>query len=109
MPTPPPITSFMATRASGTGAVTSVSLRRFAGAARPRRIIEIARQNGAAVLGMRAVQAGALTRAIDRDVAPDNPDARDYLRAAPFRAWCEKWGEDRRSSSSRRHRDGWCR
>jgi aryl-alcohol dehydrogenase-like predicted oxidoreductase len=70
------------------------SLRRFAGPARPRRIIEVARQNGAGVLGMRAVQAGALTRAIDRDVAPDNPDARDYQRAAPFRALCEQWGED---------------
>jgi aryl-alcohol dehydrogenase-like predicted oxidoreductase len=70
------------------------SLRRFAGPARPRHIIEVARQNGAGVLGMRAVQAGALTRAIDRDVAPDNADARDYHRAAPFRALCEAWGED---------------
>jgi aryl-alcohol dehydrogenase-like predicted oxidoreductase len=70
------------------------SLRRFTGPARPRQIIEIARQNGAGVLGMRAVQAGALTRAIDRDVAPDNPDARDYQRAAPFRALCDTWRDD---------------
>jgi aryl-alcohol dehydrogenase-like predicted oxidoreductase len=70
------------------------SLRRFAGPARPRRIIEVAEQNGVGVLGMRAVQAGALTRAIDRDVAPDNPDATDYQRAAAFRALCETWGED---------------
>jgi aryl-alcohol dehydrogenase-like predicted oxidoreductase len=70
------------------------SLRRFAGPARPRRIIEVAKARGVGVLGMRAVQAGALTRAIDRDVAPDDPDARDYQRAAPFRALCERWGDD---------------
>lgn len=69
------------------------SLRRFAGPARPRQIIEIASQHGVGVMGMRAVQAGALTRAIDRD-APDNLDTRDHQRAAPFRALCETWGED---------------
>ncbi|MEE4361687.1 MAG: aldo/keto reductase, partial [Pseudomonadales bacterium] len=35
---------------------------------------------------IRAVQAGALTDAFDRPIAPDSRDGRDYLRAAPFRA-----------------------
>jgi aryl-alcohol dehydrogenase-like predicted oxidoreductase len=70
------------------------SLRRFAEPARPREIARAARAAGAGVLGIRAVQAGALTREIDRSVSPNNPDARDYARAAPFRALCERWGED---------------
>jgi aryl-alcohol dehydrogenase-like predicted oxidoreductase len=70
------------------------SLRRFAGPARPRRIVEVARQSGVGVLGIRAVQAGALTRAVDRDIPPDDPDAIDHARAAPFRRLCDEWGED---------------
>lgn len=69
-------------------------LRRFAGPARPREIIEVARRSGVGVLGIRAVQAGALTRAIDREVPPDHLDAIDYARAAPFRALCDEWGDD---------------
>ena len=45
-------------------------------------------------MGIRAVQAGALTAAMDRVVSSSNPDARDYVRAAPFRALCQTWGED---------------
>jgi aryl-alcohol dehydrogenase-like predicted oxidoreductase len=70
------------------------SLRRFAEPARPREIARAAQAAGVGVLGIRAVQAGALTREIDRAVSPNNPDARDYARAAPFRALCERWGED---------------
>jgi aryl-alcohol dehydrogenase-like predicted oxidoreductase len=60
--------------------------------ARPRDIIAAAQAKGVGVMGIRAVQAGALTRAIDRPLDPDHPDARDFVRAAPFRALCEKWG-----------------
>ena len=45
-------------------------------------------------MGIRAVQAGALTSAIDRTLSPNYPDAIDYDRAAPFRALCDTWGED---------------
>ena len=45
-------------------------------------------------MGIRAVQAGALTAAIDRELSPNSPDRKDYDRAAGFRALCAKWGED---------------
>jgi aryl-alcohol dehydrogenase-like predicted oxidoreductase len=69
-------------------------LRRFHERAEPRRIIEVARANGVGVMGIRAVQAGALTKAIDRALSPNQPDARDYERAAPFRDLCRRWGTD---------------
>ena len=46
------------------------------------------------MLGIRAVQAGALTRAIDRALPEDHPEVLDYHRAAPFRALCETWNLD---------------
>jgi aryl-alcohol dehydrogenase-like predicted oxidoreductase len=46
------------------------------------------------VLGIRAVQAGALTAAFDRDLSPNSPDRADFDRAAPFRALCARWGDD---------------
>ena len=70
------------------------SLRRFAGPAEPRSVIAAAKARGIGVMGIRAVQAGALTAAIDREVSPNNPDTKDYERAAPFRALCRAWGED---------------
>jgi aryl-alcohol dehydrogenase-like predicted oxidoreductase len=70
------------------------SLRRFAEPARPREIISTAVENVVGVLGIRAVQAGALTAQIDRELSPNNPDRRDYERAAPFRALCKDIGED---------------
>jgi aryl-alcohol dehydrogenase-like predicted oxidoreductase len=36
-------------------------------------------------MGIRAVQAGALTSAIDRPLPDDHPEMRDYARAAGFR------------------------
>ena len=80
-------------------AVTNVldsagSLRRYAEPARPREIIAAAVERGVAVLGIRAVQAGALTAQVDRELSPNNPDSRDYARAAPFRALCREIGED---------------
>ena len=45
-------------------------------------------------MGIRAVQAGALTSAIDRPMKPDDPEMLDFDRAAPFRALCRDIGED---------------
>ncbi len=70
------------------------SLRRYAEPAKPRDIIEIANEQGVAVLGIRAVQAGALTAEIDRQLSPNNPDSKDYAKAAPFRALAKEIGED---------------
>lgn len=55
------------------------------GPARPRDIIAAANANGAAVMGIRAVQAGALTDAIDRQLPEGHTELSDYARAAPFR------------------------
>ena len=70
------------------------SLRRYADPARPRDIIKVAVEQGVSVLGIRAVQAGALTAQVDRDLSPNNPDNKDYQRAAPFRALCAELGQD---------------
>lgn len=69
-------------------------IRRFAEPARPREIIAAAKARGVGVFGIRAVQAGALTVALDRALSPNQPDAQDYERAAPYRALCAAWGED---------------
>ena len=69
-------------------------IRRFAEPAAPRALLATAKAQGVGVMGIRAVQAGALTAAIDRPLSPNHPDARDYARAAPFRALCAAWGED---------------
>lgn len=69
-------------------------IRRYAEPAAPREILAAATVHGVGVMGIRAVQAGALTRAIDRPLSPNHPDSRDYERAAPFRALCDRWGED---------------
>ena len=45
-------------------------------------------------MGIRAVQAGALTTQIDRTLSPNNPDAKDYARAEPYRALCRELGQD---------------
>lgn len=70
------------------------ALRRYAEPARPREIAAAAKATGAGVMGIRAVQAGALTTAVDRQLSPNSPDRADYDRAAPFRALCARWGED---------------
>lgn len=62
------------------------AVRRFAEPARPRDIIAAARRNGVGVMGIRAVQAGALTAAVDRPLKDSHPEAADYRRAAPCRA-----------------------
>jgi aryl-alcohol dehydrogenase-like predicted oxidoreductase len=67
-------------------------LKFFAGPAKPRTIMAAARANGVGVMGIRAVQAGALTSAIDRPLPADHPEMRDYALAAPFRALCAEHG-----------------
>ncbi|HUB48242.1 MAG TPA: aldo/keto reductase [Acetobacteraceae bacterium] len=69
-------------------------LKFFEGPARPREIMAAARANGIGVMGIRAVQAGALTAAIDRPLPPGHAEMRDYARASRFRALCASWGEN---------------
>ena len=69
-------------------------LKFFDGPAKPREIMAAAHANGVAVMGIRAVQAGALTAAIDRPLPPDHPEVRDYERAAGFRRLTAELGHD---------------
>jgi aryl-alcohol dehydrogenase-like predicted oxidoreductase len=61
------------------------ALKFFDGPAKPRAVMAAARANGVGVMGIRAVQAGALTSALDRPLPADHPEMRDYSRAAGFR------------------------
>ncbi len=67
-------------------------LKFFDGPAQPRAVIAAARANGVGVMGIRAVQAGALTSAIDRPLPSDHPEMRDYARAAGFRRLATELG-----------------
>jgi aryl-alcohol dehydrogenase-like predicted oxidoreductase len=69
------------------------AMRQFDESARPREIIAAANSRGIAVMGIRAVQAGALTDAFDRELPEDHPEMIDYQRAAPFRALAKEVGE----------------
>jgi aryl-alcohol dehydrogenase-like predicted oxidoreductase len=69
-------------------------LKFYDGPAKPREVMAVARANGVGVMGIRAVQAGALTAAIDRDLPPDHPEVRDYALAAGFRSLCAGMDED---------------
>ena len=69
------------------------ALKRFDEPAQPRDIISTANDRGVAVMGIRAVQAGALTSNIDRTLPDDHPEMLDYQRAAPFRALAKEVGE----------------
>ena len=68
--------------------------KRYAEPARPREIAAAAKARGVGVMGIRAVQAGALTAGVDRPLSANNPDNADFDRAARFRALCAQWGED---------------
>jgi aryl-alcohol dehydrogenase-like predicted oxidoreductase len=70
------------------------ALRRYAEPARPREVAAAAKARGIGVMGIRAVQAGALTAGVDRALSANNPDNTDFARAAGFRALCARWGED---------------
>src|SRR5262245_36388075 len=67
-------------------------LKFFDGPAKPRGPMAAARANGVGIMGIRAVQAGALTGAIDRPLPADHPEMRDYDRAAGFRKLAAELG-----------------
>ena len=69
-------------------------LKFFDGPSRPREIMATARANKVAVMGIRAVQAGALTAALDRPLPADHPEMLDYAHAAGYRALCTELGEN---------------
>jgi len=69
-------------------------MRSYAEPPRPREIIAAARSRGIGVMGIRAVQAGALTAAIDRSLSPNHPESRDYVLATPFRVLCDELEAD---------------
>jgi aryl-alcohol dehydrogenase-like predicted oxidoreductase len=52
-----------------------------------------AAEAGVPVIGIRALAAGSLAGALDRDVEPDHPAARDYAAAAGFRRLAAERGE----------------
>jgi aryl-alcohol dehydrogenase-like predicted oxidoreductase len=68
------------------------ALKFFDGLARPREVMAAAHANGVGVMGIRAVQAGALTSALDRQLAADHPEMSDYIRAAGFRRVADEFG-----------------
>ena len=70
------------------------ALRRYAEPPRPREIAAAAKAAAVGVMGIRAVQAGALTLQVDRELRPNSPDNADYANAATFRALCARWRED---------------
>ena len=62
--------------------------------AHPREVIAAAGRNGVGVMGIRAVQAGALTAGFDRELPSGHRDLADFDRASGFRDLCARWGED---------------
>ncbi|HEY2481627.1 MAG TPA: aldo/keto reductase [Caulobacteraceae bacterium] len=69
-------------------------MRNYAEPPRPRQIIAAAKARGVGVMGIRAVQAGALTAEIDRALSSNHPESRDYVLATPFRVLCDELGEN---------------
>jgi aryl-alcohol dehydrogenase-like predicted oxidoreductase len=67
-------------------------LKYFAGPSRAREIITAGRKAGAGVLGIRPVQGGALTDALDRDLPPEHAVVRDFKRSETFRALARELG-----------------
>ncbi len=68
-------------------------LQYYAGPTRAREIIATAKGNGVGVMGIRAVQGGALTDALDRDLPADHGVVTDFARAARFRALAAELGQ----------------
>ncbi len=66
-------------------------MRRYREPAEPRVTIAAAAQHGVGVMGIRAVQAGALTDGFDREMSPGE-DLADFERAAAFRDLAAQWG-----------------
>ena len=59
----------------------------------PRQLVVQAQQAGVGVMGIRAVQAGALTDRLDRDLPLDHPVRLDFERAGPFRRVAAELGD----------------
>ncbi|MFI1994328.1 aldo/keto reductase [Actinoplanes sp. NPDC020271] len=55
-------------------------------------IVRAAAGHDVAVMGIRAVAAGALTSAVDRAIEPGAPITADFARAEPFRKLAAEWG-----------------
>ena len=89
LPTKPDIVQVITNLLDSAGGI-----RQFAEPAEPRTILAKAMDRGVGVMGIRAVQAGALTSALDRSTSANHPETKDFERAAPFRALCATWGED---------------
>jgi aryl-alcohol dehydrogenase-like predicted oxidoreductase len=68
------------------------AMRRFSEEPRPRAIIDAAVRHDVGVLGIRAVQAGALTSGFDRELPADHPDMHDFRISSPFRELATKLG-----------------
>ena len=66
----------------------------FEGEMQPREVIRTAKENGVGVMGIRAVQGGALAETVDRDLPADHGVMRDYARSAKWRALARDLGED---------------
>lgn len=66
-------------------------MRRFPEPAEPRMLIDAAARSGVGVMGIRAVQAGALTDGFDRELS-QGQDLADFHRAAGFRDLARCWG-----------------
>src|SRR5436309_9008273 len=62
-------------------------LKFFNGPAKPRQVMKAARANGVGIMGIRAVQAGALASAIDRALPPAHREIPDYALVARVRAF----------------------
>lgn len=62
------------------------------GPRKPREIMAKAKANGVGVMGIRAVQAGALTDKIDRTLPADHAEVVDYCKAAVYRALAKELG-----------------
>ncbi len=67
----------------------------------PRAILSACREQQVPVLAIRAVQAGALTGSMDRELEDTDPDQADYKRAHRFRELASEWKE---SPASLAHR-----
>ena len=58
-----------------------------------RGILDACRAKDVPALAIRAVQAGALTSKMDRELAADDPDQLDFDRAVGFRKLAAEWGQ----------------
>jgi aryl-alcohol dehydrogenase-like predicted oxidoreductase len=68
-------------------------LQYFSGPTRARKLIGDAKQNGVGVMGIRAVQGGAFTGAVDRELPDDHGVVTDFNRAVGFRALASEMGQ----------------